>query len=62
MPFYYFIGVIWAILVISTRVTGRQRGLESTLVIAIQGVITLLALAGLVPWAELGIRHTSRCS
>ena len=49
MPFYYFIGVIWAILVISTRATGRQRGLENTLVVAIQGVITLLALAALVP-------------
>ncbi|MBT5873021.1 MAG: ABC transporter permease [Candidatus Latescibacteria bacterium] len=49
MPFHYFVGIIWAILVISSGMVGKQRGLERSLVVAIQSVFTILALAGMIP-------------
>jgi len=56
MELYYLIGVIWGILTISASVVGKQRKLETNLVIAIQTVITILALAALVP--TLGLYGT----
>lgn len=56
MPFYYIIGIIWAVLAVGIGIIGRQREMDSTLIKAIQSVITIVALAVVAP--GLGVYMT----
>lgn len=55
-PFYLLLGIIWAGAVIAFGIWGRRRSMDSTLIKAIQAIVTIVVLAASAP--ALGIFHT----